>query len=180
MHGIIFSELKKYVDTKLGGDAWTNLLQEAGLRMKVYMPIQAYPDQDAVALVSTGARITGQPVDGVLQDFGEFIAPDLLRMYGALLKNEWRTLDILERTEETIHRVVRSQNPGAEPPRLQCSRLSASSLVIVYSSSRRMCGVAKGIVRGIAVELGEKVVVSESTCMLKGGTRCEISVRLES
>lgn len=180
MHGIIFSELKKYVDTKLGGDAWTKLLQEAGLKMKVYMPIHTYPDQDAVALVTTAAKITGQPVDSVLQSFGEFIAPDLLRMYGTLLKKEWKTLDILERTEETIHRVVRSQNPGAEPPRLQCTRLSATTLVIVYSSSRRMCGVAKGIIRGIAAELGEKVVVSEATCMLKGGARCEISVRLES
>jgi hypothetical protein len=180
MHGIIFTELKKFVDTKLGGDAWTGLLQEAGLRMKVYMPIHAYPDQDAVALVSTAAKMTGQPVDAVLQDFGEFIAPDLLRMYGALLKKEWKTLDILEHTEETIHRVVRAKNPGAEPLQLQSTRLSATTLVIAYTSNRRMCGVAKGIVPGIAAELGEKVVVSESTCMLRGGTKCEISVRLES
>jgi hypothetical protein len=180
MHGIILSELRKYVDTKIGGDAWARLLQEAGLKMTLYMPIQAYPDQEAVALVSAAAKITGQPVDGVLQGFGEFIAPDLLRMYGSLIKREWKTLDILEHTEETIHRVVRSQNPGADPPRLQCARLSATVLVITYASKRRMCGVAKGIVRGIAVELGEKVVISESTCMLKGGTRCEISVRLES
>ncbi|HXB53262.1 MAG TPA: heme NO-binding domain-containing protein [Vicinamibacteria bacterium] len=180
MHGIIFSELRKYVDSKLGGDAWAGLLQAAGLPGKLYMPIHTYPDQEAVALVSAAAKITGQPVDGVLQHFGEFIAPDLLRMYRALLKKEWKTLDILEHTEETIHRVVRSQNPGAEPPRLQCTRLSATTLVIAYTSNRKMCGVAKGIVRGIAAEFGEKVVISESTCMLKGGTKCEISVRLES
>jgi predicted hydrocarbon binding protein len=180
MHGIIFSELKKYVDTKLGADAWTGLLQAAGLRTKIYMPIQAYPDQEAVALVSAAAKMTGQPVDGVLQSFGEFIAPDLLRMYGALLKKGWKTLDILENTEETIHRVVRSQNPGADPPQLQCARQSATALVVTYTSDRRMCGVAKGIIRGIAAHLGEKVVVSESTCMLQGGTKCEISVRLES
>jgi hypothetical protein len=180
MHGIIFSELKKYVDTKLGGEAWGGLLQEAGLKMKLYMPIHTYPDQEAVALVAAAAKMTGQPVDGVLQSFGEFIAPDLMRMYGALLKKEWKTLDILEHTEETIHRVVRSQNPGADPPQLQCVRLSATALVITYASRRRMCGVAKGIVRGIAAALGEKVVVSEATCMLRGGTKCEISVRLES
>jgi hypothetical protein len=180
MHGIIFSELKKYVDTKLGADAWTGLVHAAGLPTKIYMPIHTYPDQEAVALVSAASQITGQPVDAVLQSFGEFIVPDLLRMYGSLLKKEWKTLDVLEHTEETIHRVVRSQNPGAEPPRLQCTRLSATTLVIAYTSSRKMCGVAKGIVRGIAAEFGDKVIVSESTCMLKGGTKCEISVRLES
>jgi hypothetical protein len=37
--------------------------------MKLYMAIHAYPDQAAIALVSVAAKITGQPVDGVLQNF---------------------------------------------------------------------------------------------------------------
>jgi hypothetical protein len=31
MHGVIFAELRKYVDTKLGRDVWDDLLKEAGL-----------------------------------------------------------------------------------------------------------------------------------------------------
>jgi hypothetical protein len=31
MHGVIFVELRKYVDTKLGRDVWDDLLKEAGL-----------------------------------------------------------------------------------------------------------------------------------------------------
>ncbi len=179
MHGLIFVELKKYVEARLGAASWPTLLVKAGLGSRLYMPIQAYPDQEALALVSTASTLTGQPADAILQDFGEFIVPDLMRMYGSLLRKQWNTLDILEHTEETIHRVVRSQNPGADPPRLRCARVGPEEVVITYASSRRMCGVAKGITRGIAKRLAETVVISESVCMLRGGPTCEISVRLD-
>jgi hypothetical protein len=40
MHGIIFSELKKYVDTKFGPSTWPTLLTESGLGPKLYMNIR--------------------------------------------------------------------------------------------------------------------------------------------
>lgn len=177
MHGLIFVELKKYVEARLGPASWPSLLAKAGLGSRLYMPIQAYPDQEAVDLVSTASTITGQPVDAILQDFGEFIVPDLLRMYGSLVRKEWNTLDILEHTEETIHRVVRAQNPGADPPRLRCARVGEQEVLITYASPRKMCGVAKGITRGIAKKRAETVVIVESACMLRGDPSCEISVR---
>jgi predicted hydrocarbon binding protein len=177
MHGLIFAELQKYVGKTLGETAWESLLAKAGLAGKLYMPVSTYPDAEAGALVSAASSITGLTADAILQDFGEFIAPDLLRMYGSLLNKEWRTLDILEHTEETIHRVVRVQNAGADPPKLVAKRSSESEVVITYTSGRKMCGVAKGIVRGIAKERGESVVISETTCMLRGGSRCELVVR---
>src|SRR2546422_631347 len=84
----------------------------------------------------------------------------------------------LKKYVETIHRVVRSQNPGADPPQLRCTRVGPEEVVISYASPRKMCGVAKGITRGIAKRLAETVVISESVCMLRGGPTCEISVRL--
>jgi len=175
---LIFAELKKYVDTKLGAAAWPSLLTKAGLAGKLYMPVSTYPDAEAASLVTAASTLTGLTTDAILQDFGEFIAPDLLRMYGSLIRKEWGTLDILERTEQTIHRVVRTQNPGAEPPQLVSKRTSETEVLITYTSARRMCGVAKGIVRGIARERGENVVISEETCMLLGGTKCELVVRI--
>ena len=79
MHGIIFSELKKYVETKFGSETWQALLAESGLGSKLYMTIQSYPDSDAVALVSTASKMTGQTAPAILQDFGDFIAADLVK-----------------------------------------------------------------------------------------------------
>ena len=56
MHGLVFSELKKFVDHKLGPTAWTELLASAGLGNKFYMATQEYPDTEVVALVTAASR----------------------------------------------------------------------------------------------------------------------------
>jgi predicted hydrocarbon binding protein len=176
MHGIIFGELKRLVDAKLGGDSWRRLIHSAGLGSKVYMPIGEYPDADAVAIVSAIAKTTGKGIKPVLEEFGEFIAPNLIALYRHMVKPEWRTLDLLENTEATIHRVVRLRNPGAHPPQLKTVR-SGDEVVITYSSQRRMCGIAIGIVRGLARHYNENVAIDELSCMLQAAASCQIRVR---
>lgn len=177
MHGVIFAELKKYVDDRLGESGWPKLLEEAGFAGRIFLPVTTYPDADAVTLVTAAVKITGLTADAILEDFGAFMVPDLVKMYGHLLDKGWKTLDVIEHTEETIHMVVRSRNPGAAPPELHCSRPSKGEVVITYGSPRRMCAIAKGIARGLAAHYGESVRVSESACMHKGDPHCRISVR---
>ena len=65
--------------------------------------------------------MTGQPTLALLEDFGQFIVPSLLRMYGHLLKAGWKSIDVIEHTEGTVHTVVRVQksrcqaSPANEP-----------------------------------------------------------------
>jgi hypothetical protein len=177
MHGTIFSELKKFVDARLGPDAWRPLVREAGLGARLYVTVSEYPDAEAVALVGAASRTTGMPAQDILEAFGEFIAPDLLGMYRALVRPEWRTLEFLENTENTIHRVVRLQNPGARPPEIRCTRTGPAEVVIHYGSERRMCAVARGIVKGVAAHYGETVTLEEPRCMLRGDEECRLVVR---
>lgn len=178
MHGLIFSELKKYVTTKLGPAAWPALLKEANLANRIYLTGDTYPDAEAVALVSAASRITKQPAGAILEDFGEFITPDLIETYRPFIKSKWKTLDMIEHTEETIHKAVRLRDPGAAPPQLKSRRVSPREVEIVYKSARKMCGVAKGIARGVAKHYGEQVSVTESSCMHQGAPQCTISIKL--
>jgi hypothetical protein len=178
MHGIIFAELKAYVEGKFDQATWDALLVKAGIGPKVYLTMQAHPDSEMVALVSAASAMTGAPASAILEDFGEFLVPAYLRLYGRLVRPEWRTLDVIEHTEETIHKVVRAKNAAASPPKLRCERPSATEVVIHYTSARKMCAVAKGIVKGVAKHYGEGIHVTEASCMLEGGGACEISVKL--
>ena len=178
MHGIIYRELQKYVDTKFGGDTWATLLKKADLGGKMYTSLQHYPDAEAVALVTTASHMTGLPAAAILEDFGEFIAPDLLSMYKAAVKPEWKTLDLIENTEQTIHKIVRINNPGATPPVLQVTRTSPTEVVLTYTSARKMCAVAKGIAKGVAKHYNERVAITETACMLKGSPSCKLSIKL--
>ena len=180
MHGLIFEEIKKYAESRLGPGGWSKLVDRAGLSRKSYDQVQAYPDAEAVQLVTAASQITGLPAASVLEDFGEFVAPDLLRLSSPLIKPAWKTLDLLENTEATIHRVVRLDNPGADPPALHVTRTGPRQLVIVYSSPRKMCALAKGICKGVARHYQEAIMISESRCMHNGDPECHIEVELQS
>lgn len=177
MHGIIFSELRKYVEARTRGSGWSTLLEKAGLGGKLYMSVGGYPDSDVVALLTAASAVTGHSIAATLEDFGEFITPSLMGMYGHLIKPNWRTLDVIENTEGTIHSVVRVQNPGAKPPRLRTVRLDPEEVVLIYDSTRQMCGFAKGIGKGLAKHFKETLSISETQCMHKGASSCEIHFR---
>lgn len=178
MHGIILTELQKFVTQRHGMEAWTEIVRRAGLRNPIYLISTTYPDSDVVAIVNSASTMTGIPTADLLEAFGEALVPGLVQVYGRLVKRGWRTLDLIENTEATMHTVVRRQNPGAAPPRLQCRRVSPNEVVVTYTSQRKLCAVAKGIVKGIASHFKERIVIRESECMLKGAPACTISVRL--
>lgn len=128
MHGIIHTEIKKYVVGKYGVDAWEAILDEVGLKGKIYMTIGTYPDAETIALVTAASKLTNLPAEAILEDFGQFVTPALMKMYGSLVKPEWKTAEMLLHTEETIHKVVRMKNPGAAPRNSSSARPVKTSL----------------------------------------------------
>ncbi len=163
MHGIIHAELKKYVEGKFGSDGWKAVLDEAGLSGKIYTTFTTYPDSDALSIVTAASKITKIGIPEILEDFGYFIAPDLMNMYRSIIKSEWGMFDMLLQTEEMIHKVVRMQNAGAEPPKLEFEKVDDQTLKFIYKSKRNMADVAKGIIRGVANHYGESVELTSTT-----------------
>jgi len=178
MHGMMLAELKKYVDERVGADAWKMLLKESGIGVKIYLPTQTYDDAEVVSIVTTAARVTKTPLTNILEDFGQFIVADLVAVYGAYIRPEWKTLDLIQNTEETIHRVVRTRNPGAAPPELKVARTAPDEVSIEYTSKRQLCAIARGIVRGVASHYREQVAIAEPQCQLRGDKQCTINVKL--
>ena len=176
MHGIIHAELKKYVEARHGSDAWKACLETAGLGQKMFLPITTYPDAEAVAIVTAASKLTNISTEHILEDFGEFIVPDLLSMYRSLVEPHWRTIELLLHTEDVIHRVVRINNPGAQPPQLQFEQLGPNELKFNYNSPRRMAAVAKGIIKGIAKHYRQAVLIRERK-KPDGSSEMSITVR---
>ena len=180
MHGIIHLELKKFVLATHGSSVWNSLVESAGLVGKRYPAKRAYEDGDLLALVNSASEVLNTPVDNILESFGEFIAPDLMSLYSGHVNPAWKTLDFLENAEGVIHHAVRANEPESTPPRLVARRQSATQVIIEYRSDRKMCALARGIVRGVADKYGEHVDINEPCCMHKGSEHCEIVVSLNA
>ena len=177
MHGIIFVELKKYVEDKVGAEAWRAVVDKSGVPTSIYMAVRPYDDAELIALVQTASSMTGTPVPALLKDFGKFIVPGLMKTYRAFMKPQWRTLDVLEFTESHIHTKVRTMTKGAMPPFLQPSRVAPNEVLIKYGSPRKLCPVAEGIIQGIADHFGERIAMTHGRCMLRGDAECELRVK---
>lgn len=172
MHGIIHLELQNFVVQGYGDAAWRTLLERADLSGEIYTPLRSYPDEHIALLVAEAVKLTALEPSVLLEAFGEFLAPRYLTLYGKLLKPEWRTLDVLEFAESTIHRVVRLRERQAQPPRLRAVRLDPDSVSMSYDSPRKLCAVARGIARGIAAHFAERLQITDERCMLRGDREC--------
>lgn len=179
MHGLIFAELKKYVETKFDSKTWEALLEKAGLKSNLYLAASIYPDRDLLSLVTTACQMTGLAPKAILEDFGDFIAPDLIRQYEFLIKPEWSLVDFLCNTEDTIHKVLRF-HAGVTPPRLVVRRVADDRVTISYDSQRKMCALLKGIVKGTAKHYSKSVTIVESRCMLQGDPECTVHVQVQA
>ena len=178
MHGLIFFYIQKFADLLATGTS-----THAGLRSTVvnstahYLPSGVYGDGEAVSLLQSMADGVGTPLPALLGRFGDFLAPHLVKVAGSLVNPAWRTLDLIENTESLIHSMVRAAKPGAEPPVLETVRVAPDELHLVYSSRRRLCPLAVGLMQGMAKHFGETLDIHESSCMLHGDPFCAFTVR---
>lgn len=174
MHGVVFTKLKQFVEETFDSDTWSAILKEAGHEDEMFVPIKIYSDETLGQIAAAAVKLSGIARDDLLRAFGSFLAPHLMEMYGALIPADWRTESLLMNVEETIHRVVRMKNPGAEPPKLEFTRLGSGHLQLDYRSERRMSALAHGIMLGIAEHYGEHVDIHETD--IPGGVQMLIRI----
>lgn len=176
MHGMIFAELKKYVHRSFGEAAWQRISEQAGVTRMSNLATESYPDEELFALIDAAVELSNVPREQLLPQFGAFMVPDLMKVFGAFVDRRWKAMDMLEHTESVIHRAVRLQDEKAEPPKLRITRDAPDSVTIVYTSPRRLCGVGIGIIEGVGAHYGEQLAVQQTTCMLDGASQCTLVV----
>jgi len=177
VYGIIFFYLQKFADVAAtGSTSWKGVRASTATSAAKFLPSGVYPDADAVAILTTIAETTGRPLPSILEEFGQFLAPHLVKVAGPVVDPAWRTLDLIEHTEAIIHTMIRTTTPGAAPPVLEAVRQSPYELHLVYSSARRLCPLAVGLMRGIAAHYRETIRIEEPSCLLRGDPFCSFVV----
>jgi len=156
MHGSMFALLERFVENTYDRSTWSKLLKESGVDHASYRMQEMYPTHEIFAILSCLGDSTEQPVFDLMEQFGEFMVPDLMRMYSSYVQPEWRTYEMLINTEDAMHTAVRREDNRANPPKLCVAKKSANQLMIEYTSKRRMAGVAVGIINGIAKHFHER------------------------
>jgi hypothetical protein len=176
MHGSLFALLKRFVEHSYDYSTWIKLLQTTGLEGASYQMHEMYPTRELFAIVSKASEVTGIPVYDLMEQFGEFLVPDLLLIYSKYVNPNWRTYDMLLHTESSMHGAVKNQDNRTSPPMLLVTKKGSKQLIVDYYSKRRMSGVAVGIIKGIAKYHNESDIVSVTRLTAPDEERVQIQV----
>lgn len=150
MHGTIFVLFKRYVESLYGYSQWVKLLETAGIAHAPYQMHELYPTREIFSLIEKASELMGVPQHQVMEQFGEFLVPDLLLMYKRYMRPEWNTYDMLLNTVADMHAAVREKDNRENPPMLLVTKKGDTQLIVDYHSKRRMSAIAVGTIKGIA------------------------------
>jgi len=166
MKGIIFTYLEEYVVNHHGVEAWDTMLD--------------YPSSDLMALVGTASNMTNQAIPDIVFSFGEFIAQKYYEDYRAFFKEGQTAKTFLKSVDQIIHVEVKKLYPEVTLPKIEYEDPAADKLVMIYSSKRRLCQLAKGLITGVGKIYNENISINEPECACKGSEKCRLELQFGS
>ncbi len=179
VHGVLGYELYEWIRSRYGNLALLQILSSASKKPVGFVTMMAYEDDDFFAFISGAAKVVQKPTSILLEEFGKYVAPILIRGHKELIPEDWSALDLIEHTEGTIHKVVRRQDEGAAPPHIRCARRNGG-VVVIYNSPRKICEFGKGLMTGIGEFFNEELSIRETSCMHQNAPHCEFYVSVRS
>ncbi len=176
MKGVVFNLLEEAVRREFGPDVWDDLLDEANVQ-GAYTSLGNYSDEEIVALVSTAATKLKLSNGDVLRWFGERAMPILKEKYPTLFQNHSSARNFVLSVNSIIHPEVRKLYSGASCPFFHFREGENGSVMMGYESSRKMCDLADGFVRGASKIFCEEVEINHQTCMNHGAEKCLMEIK---
>jgi hypothetical protein len=175
VHGVVFTSFRDYVTDRHGRET----AQQVFANGSTHLLSEAYPDEELLALLGRTADVSGRDLDDIVFDFGVFTAQKTFaRLYPAFFAISLSAREFLLTVETRIHELVRATIPNASPPQLHVSEHGEVGVRIVYTSSRQLCVLLRGLVDGTARHYGEQADVVETTCMRRGDEACSFDITL--
>ncbi len=179
IHGSILFLLKKYIENTFGENSWNTFTHEAGIEAPEYEMHQNYPIAQMSSILKVVSNHSGVDENNLIEKFGEYLVSDLMIIYKAYIKPEWKTFELLEYTELVMHKAVRKEEITAHPPVLNIHRVHDKLLIIDYYSARKLSALAVGIIKGIATFYKESELIDVTPMSEPQDERVQIRIEFK-
>lgn len=176
MKGVVFNLLEEAVTRSFGPEVWDDLVDEADVS-GAYTSLGNYSDDEILQLVTVAAAKLNLASPEVLRWFGEEAMPILKEKYGALFMGHPSARNFILSVNSIIHPEVRKLYAGAACPFFHFKAGEEGAVLMSYQSSRKMCDLAHGFIKGASKLFCEEVDIYHHTCMNHGAERCLMEVR---
>ncbi|MBU0728156.1 MAG: heme NO-binding domain-containing protein [Proteobacteria bacterium] len=182
MKGIIFNLLEGFITDNYGEDEYEGVLSRCQLKMGdpgVIVGPGTYPDEDFMQIVAETARLLDNSVPDVFRAFGRYAIPKLVERYPRFFSPYSHPKDFLKTVDFIHHIEIVKLYKDAETPKFSAEDPFADTLVMKYSSARKLCYLVEGLIDGLADHYGVPIEHSQTRCMIHGDEQCVFNLRFE-
>jgi len=176
MKGIVFNVFSDLVTESFGWEVWDQLIEKTQPESDaVYTSAQVYPDEELVAYVTELSKITGAAAPDLIRAFGKYMMHKFKGMHPEFLDGH-TAKSFLASVHDVIHVEVKKLHPDTLLPTFEYEDNSADELTMIYSSERKLCHLAEGLVEGVGEVFEETISCKQTECMHEGATKCRLEL----
>lgn len=178
MKGAVFIALNEMVESEHGLDAWETLLAEVNPSSEgIYTSTEDYPDSEIVDFVLAASKLLGVESTDLTRHFGHFLFKELNGKFPIFSQLTPDFFQFLNSIESVIHQEVKKLFDNPSLPEIECFEESGS-LNMFYSSPRKLCFLAEGLIFGAAEHYKKKISIDHIKCMHKDDSRCHFKIKI--
>lgn len=176
--GIVFNLFEEVVSHAHGEAAWDELLERTGIE-GAYTSLGNYPDDEFYRLVEAASGAFAMAPREVVRWFGREAQARLAGRYPEFFREHDDTRSFVLTLNDIIHPEVRKLYPGADVPDFDFDTSDPEVLRMRYTSHRKMCAFAEGLIEGAARVYGEVARIRQPQCMHRGDDYCLLEITFE-
>jgi hypothetical protein len=162
MKGIVFTEFFEMVEQKFDYKMVDNLIDTTELSSGgIYTAVGTYSHTEMINLVVNLSKQTNISIADLLHTFGKYLFKTFTKSYHHFIEKAPDAFSFLTSIHGYIHVEVKKLYPDAELPHFEIQQPNSHTLIMVYSSVRKMADLAYGLIEGCMEHYGEKVSITQ-------------------
>lgn len=179
MKGVVFIAFNQMVEDQVGIDVWEKILAQVMPETEgIYTSIEEYPDSELFNLVGALSDTVNVPVPTLVESFGEYLFGILNKKYPIFTEQKADFFSFIESIDGVIHKEVRKLYENPNLPKLECERVDDKNLNVIYTSPRKLCFLAEGLIRGAAKHYQVEYSLEHPQCMHRGDDHCLLQIAI--
>ncbi|MDI5835312.1 heme NO-binding domain-containing protein [Shewanella xiamenensis] len=180
MKGIIFNVLEDMVVAQCGMSVWNDLLEKHAPKDRVYVSAKSYAESELFSIVQDVAQRLNMPIQDVVKAFGQFLFNGLASRHAGVVEHFEDFTSLVMGIHDVIHLEVNKLYHEPSLPNITGQHLSDNQIALRYSSPRRLCFCAEGLLFGAAEHFKQKIQITHDTCMHTGADHCMLIIELQN
>ncbi|MEM9544580.1 MAG: heme NO-binding domain-containing protein [Bacteroidota bacterium] len=147
MKGIVFTEFIDMVESKFGYETVDHIIEASDLESNgIYTSVGTYPHSEIVQLLLNLSDRTKMDAQVLLKAFGEYLFDTFLKSYPQFFTAKENAFEFLKSIDSHIHVEVLKLYPDATLPKFETTEDDNGSLIMTYTSERKMSALAEGLI----------------------------------